>query len=70
MPDEKNKLRAAETYLVGKRDFRSFYVTICRNGENPERREGFPSAEQARAWIKSRVQEASAATYASADSIR
>lgn len=45
-----------ETYLVGKRDFRSFFVTVCRQGEQPRRMEGFSSADEARAWVKARVQ--------------
>ncbi len=47
---------AAETYLVGKRDLNSFFVTVCRNGQKPERLEGFRTAEQARAWVRERVQ--------------
>ena len=45
-----------ETYLVGKRDFNSFFVTICRHGDAPVRQEGFKTVEQARAWIRERNQ--------------
>lgn len=48
--------KLAETYFVGKRDFKSFFVTVCRNGLSPERVEGFASAEEARAWVRNRMQ--------------
>lgn len=51
-----SKTEFAETYLVGKRDFNSFFVTVCRKGLKPERLEDFRSAEQARAWVKERAQ--------------
>jgi len=54
--DNKQSNSLGETYLVGKRDFRSFFVTVCRNGEKPQRKEGFASADEARAWVRERRQ--------------
>lgn len=56
MPVSQNDTKLAETYFVGKRDFKSFFVTVCRNGQNAERIDGFANAEQARAWVRERVQ--------------
>lgn len=56
MPVSQFDNKTAETYFVGKRDFKSFFVTVCRNGRNAERIEGFATVEQARAWVRERVQ--------------
>lgn len=50
-----NENAPVETYFVGKRDFSSYFVTVCRNGHAPKRIDGFSDAEQARAWVRQRL---------------
>lgn len=44
-----------EIFIIGKQDFRSFFVTVRGKDATWTRIEGFTTVQHARAWIKERL---------------